>query len=858
MRFRKFYFLSFVFIFISKLTLLAFTKQDTLDYNTGGLKFYSQEVRAKNRTSLSLFPDYIKINSNLSISFDCDIYNAKCFGYIFRFIGVEDGKEKPIFHLIQNPEILHPTTYKLEFCTPETKSNIDFLMQVEKQNRLRINIYYNADKHQVKINCNGIEKSIIGINLNKVKANIIFGNYGIDNEDVACMGIRNIRILKDNKTIHFWPLNEFEGEIARDKVSGLRSKVRNPIWLRKEHFYWQKLRSFESDAMAGVIYKQNNQQIYFISRDSLVIYNPSLDKLEVMHYNNVRPFPKHQHFSIYNQSKDQIISYDFKFLKSPPGKRTYSLLNEETMEWSKVDEITDHLNNHQHTSYWSNDHSLTIFAGYSDFTYFNDFNTFNFSTNTWQNTKMDGDTIYPRTETAIVKDEEANILYIFGGFGNEQGKQVYGGRIFKDLFSVDLSDNHVMKLMDQENSKLDFLPKGGLVFNEGKTILYTLMGEASDESFLRLYQINISNKTVASVSDSIPFYFGKMESNVYLYKDEMAQYLYCVCRECKNSEKSQISVYRIKFPPKGLVDPTKADLPYLSAFSFLVSFLLIGGLGISLNYLIKKRRELRKNRIEKPKVMVSKQGEIKSELIFRKNENAIWFLGELKLFNSKGKDIAYLLPKKLKELFILVFFETINSNGITTNELSETLWPGMDKVHQKNNRGVTINGVRKVLEEFQGLKLNSVDNLWKMEYEDSIYIDILEVKKILLNKAYLTLPDLFISLASYGNISPNLQFEWLDKIKANYEGDILSCLYEICQNALLKDDYLICLDASNLIHEKYDQLDEIALSFKLKALNKMKGFSKSQNEFDLFKKRYLATYNENFKQTLEEMIQLRQ
>jgi two-component SAPR family response regulator len=516
------------------------------------------------------------------------------------------------------------------------------------------------------------------------------------------------------------------------------------------------------------------------------------------------------------------------------------------MEWSTVDETTGHLKNHQHTSYWSNDHAITIFAGYSDFTYFNDFNTFDFLTNTWHPVKMVGDTIYPRTETAIVKDEEANILYVYSGFGNEKGKQVYGGRIFKDLYSVDLSNKHVKKLMDLENLDLGFLPKGGLIFNKDKTILYTLMGEASDESYLRLYQINLANKTVVPVSDTIPFYFGRMESNVYLFKDDLARYLYCICRECKNTAKSLISIYRIKFPPSGLIEPAKAVLPYYLYFIIPASLLLIGGLGIGFYFLTKKRTKLRK------------EDEKKSELILRKNENAIWFLGEFKLFNPKGRDITYLLPKKSKELFLLVFFETINSEGISTNDLSETLWPGMDKIHQKNNRGVTVNGVRKVLEEFQGIKLNNVNNLWKMLCEGDCYIDILEVKKLLKDKDYLTKPDYFISLVSCGDIPHSLQFEWLDKIKANYESEILSCLYELCGNFLSKEDYLACLDTSGLIHEKYDQLDEIALSFKLTTLNKMKGYSKAKNEFELFRKRYLATYSENYKRTLEEIIKLRQ
>jgi two-component SAPR family response regulator len=856
MRFGKFAFLTFILIWLSKLSLLAMTASDTLDYNIGGLKFRSQEVHAKERTSLSLFPDYIKINSSISISFDCEIYNPKCFGYIFRFIEVEDNREKPVFHLIQNPDILHPTAYRLEFCTPTTKSDVYFLIPVERQNRLRITINYIAEEQTVKISCNGIEKSIKGIDLTKTKSNIIFGNYGIENEDVSSMSIRNIRILKNNKTVYFWPLSEFEGTVANDLVSGIESNVRNPVWLRKEHFYWEKLRSFESDAMAGVIYKESNQRFYFINKDSLVIFSLLSGKSEVLKYKNVRPFLKHEHFSIYNKSTDQIISYGFEFLKSPPGKKAYSVLNEETMEWSKVDKTTGHLKNHQHSSFWNNDNEFTIFAGYSDFTYFKDFNTFDFHSNTWHTVKMTGDTIYPRTETAIVKDEKTNILYVFSGFGNEQGKQVYGGRIFKDLYSVDLSKNNVKKLMNLENSELDFLPKGGLVFNKEKTNVYTMMGETSDESHLRLFQISLLNRTVIPVSDTIPLYFGRMETNVYLIKDDLSQFLYCICRECKNTDKSLITIYRIKFPPADLVEPAPASLSHMLDLIILITILLLGGTSFGIYLHTKRRKEFIKDEVKSGTVK-DRQVEEKSWLPSRKNENAIWFLGEFKLFNPKGKDITHLLPRKLKEFFLQVFFETINSEGISTNDLSETLWPGMEKVQQKNNRGVTVNGVRKVLEEFQGIKLTNVGGLWKTEVESNCYIDILEVKKMIRNKEYRDNPQMFISLVSNGNILHNLQFEWLDSIKSNYENEILSCLYDLCENFLSRQEFLACLEVSSLIHDKFDPLDETALNFKITALNMMKGLSKSQNEFELFRKRYFAAYNEKYKRTLEDIINLR-
>ena len=59
----------------------------------------------------------------------------------------------------------------------------------------------------------------------------------------------------------------------------------------------------------------------------------------------------------------------------------------------------------------------------------------------------------------------------------------------------------------------------------------------------------------------------------------------------------------------------------------------------------------------------------------------------------------------------------------------------------KKNHVVTVNGVRIVLEEPQGIKFINVDNYWKIECEDNCYLDF---------------------------------FEWFDKFKANCENDIFN------------------------------------------------------------------------------------
>ena len=91
-----------------------------------------------------------------------------------------------------------------------------------------------------------------------------------------------------------------------------------------------------------------------------------------------------------------------------------------------------------------------------------------------------------------------------------------------------------------------------------------------------------------------------------------------------------------------------------------------------------------------------------------------------------------------------------------------------------------------------------------------------------------------------------LQFEWLDKFKALYENEVLSSLYRVCHNYYVEKKYLSCFETAQIIHNKFDTLDEMALRFKIKALIKMKSQSKAHEEYELFKKRYFASYKDQF------------
>lgn len=335
-----------------------------------------------------------------------------------------------------------------------------------------------------------------------------------------------------------------------------------------------------------------------------------------------------------------------------------------------------------------------------------------------------------------------------------------------------------------------------------------------------------------------------MAADAFLYRNKINQELFCVVRESGPDQTSIISIHRLKFPPSKLVkrESHKSSLPF---GMLIILFILI--VAISIGWILLKRKLA--------PVKIPKEFR-KSEEYLRKENNAIWFLGGFTVYDPQGKDISYRFSKKLKELFILVYFETLKSDGINSMKLSETLWPEMDKNSQKNNRGVTINNLRKVLTDLDGIELVNENSKWKIAIENECFIDYHEVFEVLKKKDFIQHSNFLVTLFSFGNILPNLQFDWLDKYKINYEMEVNSKIYSISNHFFIQKKYLNSFESAQLIHDKFDEIDEMALALKVRALDKLKSIKKAYDEYERYKKRYASFYKEHYKLTYEEVILL--
>ena len=73
-------------------------------------------------------------------------------------------------------------------------------------------------------------------------------------------------------------------------------------------------------------------------------------------------------------------------------------------------------------------------------------------------------------------------------------------------------------------------------------------------------------------------------------------------------------------------------------------------------------------------------------------KNAVFVFGDFTVFDKNGKDISYRFSPKLRSLFALILFHSIENEGISTDMLTAELWSNKDTNSAKNIRVLQLTG----------------------------------------------------------------------------------------------------------------------------------------------------------------------
>lgn len=227
--------------------------------------------------------------------------------------------------------------------------------------------------------------------------------------------------------------------------------------------------------------------------------------------------------------------------------------------------------------------------------------------------------------------------------------------------------------------------------------------------------------------------------------------------------------------------------------------------------------------------------------------------GGLKVFTPEGKDVSLKFSPKIKQLFVLILLHSVGGRkGISSNKLSDCLWPGVSAQNAKNIRGTNIQNLKALLAPCTGMKLVFRDKLWMLEFAENYFVDyaFAEAKLIELEtntdeeKLIEELANL-LPILKKGTLFPNMSESWIDP----YINAMSNRIIEFGLNVfrLLEEGKhgSLLLEIAEVISLN-DSLNEPALRKKIRILTSQGKLSLAHSVFDNFAKLYLELYQEKY------------
>lgn len=182
-----------------------------------------------------------------------------------------------------------------------------------------------------------------------------------------------------------------------------------------------------------------------------------------------------------------------------------------------------------------------------------------------------------------------------------------------------------------------------------------------------------------------------------------------------------------------------------------------------------------------------------------------------------------MLSAKLRQAFFLILYHSIDK-GITSQEFSQYLWPGKSYEKAKNSRGVTLNNLRKILSDLDGINLVHERGIYKITLSDECHCDYLRCLEIVKGDDLDKNMDEFVSIISRGKFLKSENNQILDAFKEYIERKIESTVYYYMEKSYSSGNFSTTISLCESIFN-LDPLDEEALRYILSSLTKLdRGF----------------------------------
>lgn len=829
-----------------------------------GLRFKGSEELIDDRTSYDVFgdksPEFI---GRLNVSFDISLLEPAHFGYIVRIKNASANKTYNLSYYISG-------SYALFKFNEEGGKNLVTVKldnaEMQKIYWFRISINFDFQKHTLFLNINGHKVQADHINLpKKWVPDICFGksDYLID---VPSFAIKQLTISDFNHVYRF-PLNESKGNIAHDDKGKAFGEIIHPVWLINNAYYWSYKATLKSSNIAGCNFDEKTENLYVFSRDSLIIYNVRTGNTSSIAFPERCPVDIFLGTNFLDSENKKLYVYEVCNEKHEKGPNV-AVLDLDSKRWTVLSYDSIYMQLHHHSAYFDAENKrYYIFGGFGGFggiggfgrmLYSKSLFSYNFTTNKWDSLKLSGDRIKPRYFSSMGYEKKNNALYIFGGMGNESGEQIVGRRYFYDLYKVNLNNNNVEKLWKLSWDKENFVPVRQMIIG-GDSCFYTLCyPEHFSKTYLKLYRFSMKDGSYKILGDSIPMKSEKIKTKANIYYSSHLNCLFAIAQEFDNYDiSSTIKIYSLSFPPisyeqLNLYDTPKSGSPLILIVAII---LLLSPMIISIFVIVRKKRMRLQEKIEAlyPEI---KGGNLNLAASIEKIDpkpNSIYLFGDFRVQDRQNKDITYMFSARLKQAFLTIL-QYSTANGISSQRLSELLWPDKPEDKVKNSRGVTINHLRKIMKELDGIELVYDKGLFKIVISgDLCYCDYLRCIEIIDSNIVEQNIDEFVAIIRQGKFLKSIDLPEFDVFKEDVEKRLEPVLSVEIEKSFNNENYGMTIILCGALFY-IDPINDQAVYYIIHTLTKLKMNNEVKKRYYMFVSEYKKMMGKEYPVSLPELL----
>ena len=228
--------------------------------------------------------------------------------------------------------------------------------------------------------------------------------------------------------------------------------------------------------------------------------------------------------------------------------------------------------------------------------------------------------------------------------------------------------------------------------------------------------------------------------------------------------------------------------------------------------------------------------------------NSICLFGGFSALDVKGNEVQF--PYQQKKLLCLIIKYSLD-DGISSVRLSKIMWPDKSEDKVKNSRGVAINHLRRLLDNFEGASLVYENSHFKLECSGDFSCDWIDFRRELL----LDHPDMekVMPIVSRGKFLPFMEDPVFDSFKEKTESLLINILTAELMKCYERKQYINVVDLADVVFHT-DPLNEQTLICQLNALVKLKRTEDALVRFSAFVKEYSAMYDAEYKHEFNSLI----